>query len=76
MNFWRCKCGEVTSWESGCPPQPCEACDKCGSTLAMSPESHVEPVSHEWITKYDQNTGKPFEICGRCMRRKKELESG
>jgi hypothetical protein len=52
----------------------CTVCHKCGSTLAEGPNSHYDPVPHEFKTKYDQNTGKPYEICINCMRTKEELE--
>ncbi len=50
----------------------CSRCDKCGSDFAQGPSEHVEPEPHEYVTKYDQNTGKPYEMCRRCMERKPE----
>jgi hypothetical protein len=49
---------------------PCSRCDKCGSDFAQGPNEHEEPALHEYVTKYDQNTGKPYEICRRCMEHK------
>jgi hypothetical protein len=52
----------------------CIVCPVCKSTLATGPESHQEPHPHEFKTKYNENTGEPYEICWNCLRTKKELE--
>jgi hypothetical protein len=66
MQYWRCKCGKREVYESGMSPQACEVCSVCGSTFSQSPSTHPEPIPHDWITKYDQDTGKPFKMCRRC----------
>lgn len=72
MNYWRCKCGETVSWESGYPPVPCQVCEKCGSTLAMHPDHHREPEPHKWVTRYHESTGKPYEMCEVCFERREK----
>lgn len=75
MQYYRCKCGNSTAWTSMGVPG-CTSCSKCGSDLAQGPEGHGEVEPHTFVTKYDQNTGAPYEVCRQCMRRKSDLESG
>lgn len=75
MQTYRCKCGEVTSWTSMGVPA-CVRCPKCGSDLAPGPNSHRDPAPHDFVVKYDQNTGAPYDICKNCLRRRAELEKG
>jgi len=70
MQHYRCKCGEATAFGS-MPPTDCQGCDKCNTTYAQSPEGHSEPKAHEWITKYNQNTGEAYEVCDKCYTKKK-----
>lgn len=73
MRFYRCKCGNAHSWTSiGIPA--CKRCGKCGSSLAQSPDEHETPEHHQFVTRYNQKTGAPFEVCGVCICRKEELE--
>ncbi len=66
MQTYRCKCGESKVISSiGVPA--CETCDKCGSTFATYPSFLPEQIPHNLKTQYDQNTGKPYQICTRCM---------
>jgi len=44
----------------------CQGCDKCNTTYAGHPDHHKELQPHEWGTKFDQNTGKPYKICELC----------
>lgn len=69
MQYYRCKCGESESWGS-IGPRQCDRCEKCGTTLNQSPEGHKEPEPHEWVTQYNERTGKPYEICINCMKKK------
>ncbi|KXK56232.1 MAG: hypothetical protein UZ05_CHB002000245 [Chlorobi bacterium OLB5] len=69
MQTYRCKCGESIITGSY-PPAPCESCPKCNTTYAQHPDHHKEPQPHKWITKYDQNTGKSYEICQYCSVKK------
>lgn len=73
MTYYRCKCGNREAWGS-MPPAPCTRCNVCGSDLAMSPQMHFEPKPHDYVTRYDEATGKPVEVCRMCWRRKEELE--
>lgn len=73
MRAWRCKCGNAFAFGSDAP-QPCTRCSKCGSDLAGHPDHHREPIPHRFITKYNENTGEPYEICNRCWQKKSYLE--
>ncbi len=51
------------------PPQPCDVCSKCGSTLAQHPDHHAEPVPHTYEVRYDERTGAPKNrLCTRCYK--------
>jgi hypothetical protein len=53
----------------------CTRCSKCGSDLAQGPTGHAEkPAEHDFVTKYNQDTGEPFQICRNCLRTQKQLE--
>ncbi len=51
----------------------CTRCGECQSDLAEAPSLHCAPEPHRFVTKYDQNTGKPYLLCSRCTRRAAEL---
>lgn len=72
MQTYRCKCGEhiITGSMS---PAPCQSCEICHTTFAQHPDYHKEPEPHKWVTKYNQNDGKPYEICQVCATRKEQL---
>ena len=73
MQYYRCKCGNAKAWTSMGVPG-CVRCSKCGSDLAQSPQGHSDkPDEHDFVTKYDQNTGEPYDVCRRCMARRDEL---
>lgn len=74
MIYYRCKCGNAEAWSS-MGVAPCIACSKCGSDLAASPNSHGAVQPHSFVTKYDTNTGAPYETCDRCYQRKDEIEA-
>jgi hypothetical protein len=69
MRYYRCKCGEQTAWGS-MPVSSCQGCKKCNTTLEEFPMDHKIPEPHEYITKFDENTGKPYEVCRVCWERK------
>ena len=73
MQYYRCKCGKSKAW-GFIGPSPCTGCPSCGTTLDQSPMDHTLPLPHTFITKYDEDTGKPYELCGICLRTKAELE--
>jgi hypothetical protein len=72
VRWSRCKCGKLTSYGS-MPTPRCYRCGDCGSDLAGAPDQHQEPIPHDFVTRYDQNTGKPFRVCRRCMYREDQL---
>ncbi len=69
MQYYRCKCGESTMFGS-LSPLDCQGCDKCNTTLTQHPDYHEEPKPHDWMTRYNETTGIPYEICSRCYERK------
>lgn len=51
-------------------PAICQGCDECNTTLVQHPDDHEIPEEHNWIKKYNEDTGIPYEICSRCMTKK------
>lgn len=68
MQYYRCKCGEAICYGS-MSPSDCEGCTICNTTYAQHPDNHQELKPHVEVTKYDQNTGKPFKICSVCFKK-------
>lgn len=64
MRYMQCRCGERTCWTSMGHPS-CDVCEKCGSTLAEGPKSHVESTPHQ-VTASIEN-GKIVAHCQRCF---------
>lgn len=73
MQYYRCKCGYKTAWGS-MPCSDCQGCDKCNTTLETHPDMHQELKPHDFIEKFDENTGKPYKRCRICMYSDKEIE--
>ncbi len=73
MRYYRCKCGKQTGWAS-MPFPPCSGCKDCNTTMAEGPEFHEIPSPHEYIIRFDQYTGKPYEVCEMCWKRKEDIE--
>lgn len=71
MKGFRCKCGQTVVWSS-MGVRSCETCPECGSDLAMGAGLHRDPVPHEWVTRYDPNTGEPYEMCKVCFKRREK----
>jgi len=44
----------------------CQGCEKCNTTYAGHPDLHEPLQPHDWGTKYNQNTGKPYKVCKKC----------
>ena len=65
MQHYRCKCGESYSFGS-MSPMDCQGCDICNTTYAQHPDHHKERKPHTMVTKYNQDTGKPYQICSMC----------
>lgn len=75
MRFYRCKCGDHTAWSS-MGVADCLTCKKCGSDLAEGPSGHSDsPTPHDYVTKYNQDTGVPYERCDRCMQTRADIEA-
>jgi hypothetical protein len=74
MLYYQCKCGEVTVTSSMGVPA-CDRCPKCGSRPAPGPRAHVDPVPHEYETRFAEDTGRPYERCRTCHRTREELAS-
>lgn len=76
MIYYRCKCGFSTAYGS-MPPNVCDFCEKCGSDLAMSPDSHRPPQRHEWSTQPVQSDagGATLTRCRWCGTRKAQWEA-
>ena len=69
MQYYRCKCGKSKAWGSY-GPRPCEGCPDCNTTLTQHPDYHKTPEPHEWVIRYNEVTGEPYEVCINCMREK------
>ena len=69
MQFYQCKCGKRRCWGSD-SPNVCSKCNDCGSNLAWSPNSHQDPVPHEFIPQQ----GGGDKVCKYCYRTKKEIK--
>lgn len=48
------------------PIQDCNGCDECNTTLEYHKDLHKETIPHDWITKYNTDTGKEYKMCSRC----------
>lgn len=68
MIYSRCKCGHHEYYDSGMPPQPCQTCEKCGSTLSSRKDGHVDPEPHDWKEEWAIHRGslKWIRRCRRC----------
>ena len=67
MQYYRCKCGKREAWSS-MGVRDCQGCSECGTTLAQHPDYHKDTAPHEWVKRYNQNTGKPYMVCENCMK--------
>lgn len=76
MTYYRCKCGKREYFGSGMYPHDCEGCEECGTTLETSAETHRPIAPHDWETKYDENTGKPYKRCKKCYQKEKNVKEG
>ena len=47
MIFYRCQCGKSTAWSS-MGVVACDVCPYCHTTLGAGPNSHPEPVAHDF----------------------------
>lgn len=74
MQLYKCKCGESFSWGS-MPPKKCRGCPKCDTVPALAGLPHRKPEPHKFVTRYDEITGKPYEVCLVCHERKGNEDS-
>lgn len=65
MQYLRCKCGKATC-STSMGVQDCQGCAECKTTFAGHPDHHEELKEHEWVTRYNTHTGKPFKQCSKC----------
>lgn len=73
MVYYRCKCGKSQAWGGLMPPNQCTGCPECGTTLEVHPSLRKSPKPHEFVVRYNETTGEPYEMCVNCLRRKNEL---
>jgi len=66
MQGYQCKCGNIIGSNTGEGFHDCEGCEKCKTTFAHSPSGHRELKPHNFITKYNENTGKTYKMCKDC----------
>lgn len=71
MRYQRCKCGKATQ-STSMGSQDCQGCSECKTTFAGHPDHHKELQPHDWGTRYNQNTGKPYKVCNKCHRADEE----
>lgn len=71
MQHLRCKCGKATCMTSMGVPN-CQGCEECKTTYSFHPDYHEELAPHDWIEKFNSDTGKPYKMCNRCGNRDKE----
>lgn len=74
MDHYRCQCGEVEAWTTTMVA-PCDRCASCGGGLSAAHGLYVEPKPHAYITRYNQHTGAPYEVCKVCLRMRSEIEA-
>jgi hypothetical protein len=65
VRHFHCKCG-ANEWWGEMPL--CARCKKCG---ASPYGDSLQP--HEFVTRYDERTGEPFDICRLCLARKDRM---
>lgn len=63
MRYMQCRCGERMCWTTMGHPS-CDFCEKCGSTLAEGPNTHVDPTPHTVLAEIEN--GKVVARCTRC----------
>lgn len=79
MIYKTCQCGKAESWSSGMPYYDCQGCKECGTTFGSTVMEDGKPVTkfkplkeHEFIIRYNTNTGKPYKMCKWCYHIDKE----
>lgn len=70
-----CKCGEELLYTS-MGATNCQGCEKCNTSFNRHPIDvdgemvweNIPLEPHEWMEKFNQNTGKPYKICKHCYQ--------
>jgi len=72
MQIWRCACGK-SEWCGSMSPAPCSRCSSCG-TSGLGPRGEkAPPERHQYVTRYDERTGAPYERCRACLQTRARL---
>lgn len=69
MQTYKCKCGNLVGFGS-MDPYPCQACEDCGTVPAWRGLEPRAPIPHDWVTRYNETTGQPYEVCRCCWTRR------
>lgn len=77
MIYSRCRCGHVEHWGSGMSPFPCCPCPKCGTVPASGPNTHPEPVPHDFRAAPVQadQPGATLTRCVICRQTKSAIDA-
>ena len=76
MLFYRCKCGKSRAFGS-MPPNRCDSCSSCGSDLALGPDRHRDPESHDFTLVQEVDTDQgvaTITYCRWCHLTRAEIE--
>jgi hypothetical protein len=76
MIYMQCKCGEYQFFGSGMEPAKCAKCKKCGTRPATGPNSHVDPLPHEFVARpVETDEGNAtLSRCKYCYKTRSEVE--
>ncbi len=76
MIYSRCRCGDRQHWGSGMKPPRCTPCKKCGTVPATGPNSHPEPVPHDFraVPVAADQAGATLTRCMICLKTKAEID--
>ena len=46
--------------------QDCQGCEECKTTYSGHPDHHKPLQPHQWVKRFNGNTGKPYNVCKVC----------
>ena len=80
MQYYECRCGKSTAFSSMHVPA-CVECSYCHTKLLpiglkhsiLMDDGNWFPSSHQWRRQYESTTGKPYDVCADCNK-KREVE--
>lgn len=74
MKYYRCSCGH-TLWFTSIGVPNCSKCPECGSSYMKDPITgkYLPVLPHDWVKRYDESSGEPYQICSKCMERRNEV---